>query len=238
MNQVTLTAFISCYNEEQFIAQTLDDVIHALKISVPSYEVIIIDDCSSDQSAKKIISYIQENSEVPIIFRKNLINKGLAQNYIDAAFMGKGEFYKLFCGDNTEPIESIIKICNNIGLADMIIPYYDIVYGKPKSRMLLSNSYTKLINLISGNHIKYYNGLQVHKRYNIMRWHPNTRGFGFQADILCLLLQNKQTYVEVAVPAIDNTPSKALTVKNILSIGHTMIDILIRRLANLIYPIA
>ena len=53
---------------------------------------------------------------------------------------------------------------------------------------MLSNTYSRLINFISGFRLHYYNGLAVHLRYNVMRWHPNTRGFGFQADIICMLL--------------------------------------------------
>jgi hypothetical protein len=41
-----------------------------------------------------------------------------------------------------------------------------------------------LVNLVTGNRLHYYNGLAVHLGHNVMRWHPNTRGFGFQADIL------------------------------------------------------
>jgi hypothetical protein len=46
-----------------------------------------------------------------------------------------------------------------------------------------------------------------------MRWHPNTRGFGFQADIICMLLEHGATYLEVSVPAINRVDSRALTWK-------------------------
>ena len=85
--------------------------------------------------------------------------------------------------------------------------------------------------------MKYYNGLPVHLRYNVMRWHSNTRGFGFQADILCLLLEQKCTFKEVPVFAKEQKGDKstALTLKNSLSIAHTLLDIAIRRIANKVY---
>ena len=70
----------------------------------------------------------------------------------------------------------------------MIIPYYVSNEGKSLYRRSLSNVYAGIVNLISGFRLHYYNGLAVHLRYNVMRWHPNTRGFGFQADIICMLL--------------------------------------------------
>ena len=68
-----------------------------------------------------------------------------------------------------------------------------------------------------------------------MRWHPNTRGFGFQADIICMLLDQGATHMEIEVEAINRAQSRALTVKNVLSVGHTLLDILVRRAANRVY---
>ena len=101
----------------------------------------------------------------------------------------------------------------------------------------MSSAYTFLVNLLSGNSLRYYNGLPVHRRYNVMRWHSDTRGFGFQADILCLLLGQGATYKEVALSAIEQRPgvSSALSWKNLLSVAHTLSDILLRRISNRIH---
>jgi glycosyltransferase involved in cell wall biosynthesis len=232
---VELTAFVSCYNESGLIIQTLDDIRAALREVGCTFEIIVIDDCSKDDSVEKVARYISEHPEDIIILRRNLINRGLAQNYIDGAFLGRGRYYKLFCGDNTEPRDSIVKICSLMGQADIILPNYSSVEGKSGFRKWLSNTYTSLVNLVSGNRVSYYNGLAVHRRYNIMRWHPNTRGFGFQADIICMLLEHKMTYLEISVPAINLAESRALTWKNVLSVSHTLTDIIIRRIARLVY---
>jgi dolichol-phosphate mannosyltransferase len=232
---VTLTAFVSCYNEEEFIIQTLDDICSALRRAVPSFEIIVIDDCSRDQSVSLVQAYIEKHPAENIILRQNAKNQGLAQNFIDGAFLGKGKYYKLFCGDNTEPPDSIIAICQLAGQADIIIPNYSNVEGKHGSRLWLSNTYTLLINLVSGNNLRYYNGLHLHRRQNIMRWHPNTRGFGFQADIICMLLEHGASYMEVSIPAINRTASKALTWKNLLSVAHTLTNIATLRLAALLF---
>ena len=59
----------------------------------------------------------------------------------------------------------------------MIIPYYVTSEGKSFYCRRLSAAYAGLVNLISGFRLHYYNGPAVHLRYNVMRWHPNTRGF-------------------------------------------------------------
>jgi hypothetical protein len=70
-----------------------------------------------------------------------------------------------------------------------------------------------------------------------MRWHPNTRGFGFQADIICVLLDQGFSYKEVPVRSIERRAegSNALTFKNALSVAHTLVDLILRRLANWVY---
>jgi len=230
-----LTAFVSCYNEAEYIEQTLEDIRSALRASASSFEIIVIDDCSTDDSAQRVRRYIEEHPEDSIILRRNLVNQGLAQNYIDGAFLGKGRYYKLFCGDNTEPPDTIIRICKLIGHADIIIPHYSSVEGKHALRRLLSRSYTALVNLVSGHRLNYYNGLAVHLRFNIMRWHPNTRGFGFQADIICMLLDHGASHLEVGVAAVNHAASRALTWKNVVSVLHTLIDLLVRRVARIAF---
>lgn len=234
---VDLTIFVSCYNEEVYIIDTLNTIVGALDKLTISYEIIIIDDVSSDRSVELIEQYIAEHPQQLIILRKNPTNKGLAQNYLDAAFLGKGKYYRLICGDNAEPRESLVKIFSHLGKADMIVPYYADLSGKSLYRRLVSNTYTYLINSITGFKLHYYNGLAVHLRYNVMRWHPNTRGFGFQADILCMLLDEGFTCQEVPVSAVHRKgqDSKALTFKNFLSVTHTIVDVVIRRLSNWVY---
>jgi glycosyltransferase involved in cell wall biosynthesis len=229
-----LTVFVSCYNEADYIVGTLDTVCSAAAQVGLTYEIIVIDDASRDNSHDLVAEYISAHPDQRIILRKNKRNKGLAQNYVDASFLGCGKYFRLICGDNAEPRESIVSVFEAIGEADIIVPYYQSSEGKGLKRILISNSYTGLVNLITGNSIRYYNGLAVHLRHNVMRWHPNSRGFGFQADILCLLLDLGFTYKEVPIIMIEQRRGKsnALTLRNLLSVAHTLIEIANRRLSN------
>ena len=229
-----LTVFVSCYNEVPYIIGTLDAVRSAATEAGLHYEIIVIDDGSQDESPRIVADYIAANPDARIVLRVNRVNKGLAQNYLDAAFLGRGKYYRLICGDNAEPRDSIVTVFNAIGKADIIVPYYATAEGKNLRRRMISKGYTWLLNRITGNRLKYYNGLAVHLRHNVMRWHPNTRGFGFQADILCLLIDLGFTYREVEIITIEQRRgrSNALTFRNLLSVAHTLIEIGNRRLSN------
>ena len=237
--QIDLTVFISCYNEEQYIVPTIETVRDALnEIGSISYEIVVVDDCSKDGSRQLVSGYIAAHPNERVLLRSNRVNRGLAQNYLDAAFIGKGKYYRLVCGDNAEPQATMIAVFREIGKADMIIPYYVSSEGKSLYRRFVSNAYTGLVNLISGLRLQYYNGLAVHLRHNVMRWHSNTRGFGFQADIICLLVDQGFSFKEVPVRTVERRisgSSNALTFKNTLSVAHTLVDLIFRRIANWIY---
>ncbi|HEY6618699.1 MAG TPA: glycosyltransferase family 2 protein [Steroidobacteraceae bacterium] len=232
-----LTVFVSCYNEQEYIVATIEAIRQALKEVGASYEIIVVDDCSKDRSSEIIKNYIAAHDNERIMLRTNRVNRGLAQNYLDVAFIGRGRYYRLICGDNAEPRETMVAVFREIGQADMVIPYYVTSEGKSLYRRTLSAAYTWLVNIISGFRLHYYNGLAVHLRYNVMRWHPNTRGFGFQADIICMLLDQGFTYKEVPVKTVERrtSSSNALSPRNMLSVAHTLVDLVFRRIANLIY---
>lgn len=229
------TAFVSCYNEADLIAITLETICSAAREVGLSFEVIVIDDCSKDNSVEVVRAFIASHPDENLTLIANKHNKGLAQNYLDAAFAGRGKYYRLFCGDNAEPKPVLVTLLKAVGEADCIVPYH--LHKRNIGRKLLSEAYTFIVNAITGNSIRYYNGSSVHLRRNIMRWHTNTRGFGFQAEILCLLLDLGFTYKEVAVVPQEARQGKsnALTIRNFLSVAHTIIEIANRRLSSLVY---
>lgn len=232
-----ITFFVSCYNEKEFIVATLDTVKTAMVGLDLTYDIVIIDDGSKDRSPGLIRDYIAAHPEIDIVFRQNARNKGWAQNYIDSTFLGKGRYHRAICGDNSEMVSTIRAVLKPLGEADIIIPYYIDVEHKPFFRHIVSNVYTTIVNLLSGNSLHYYNGLPIHRRYNVMRWHPDTRGFGFQAYILCLLLGQGATFKEVALSATERRAgsSNALTWRNLLSVAHTLSEIFLRRLSNRVH---
>ena len=233
-----LTVAVTCYNEEAFITDTLDSVLGAVTKVGCSYEIIVIDDASRDISVRKIQEYIATHPGLPIQLRVNPVNRGLSNNFVDAAFLGRGRYYRLTAGDDGEPADVLANLFQHMGKADMIIPYNSRpVIDKSRLRVLLSDAYTVLVNLISGYHIRYYNGLTVHVRSNVLRWHSRSHGFAFQADLITRLLDEGASYAQVPSYSIDRKgrTSTALSMKNALSVLHTLLEIGIRRLRNAIY---
>ena len=237
--QVDISIVITCYNEEGHIVDSIENVIAALEEVGKSFEILVIEDASQDQSAPKIQEYLDRHPGQPITLKINKQNRGLANNYVEAAFLARGKYYRLCCGDNPEPKEILVNVFKHIGKADMVVPFQEQknVLGKSPARKLLSNTFTFLVNTISGHKIKYYNGLAIHLRYNVLRWHPSSYGFGFQADIITRLLDEGATYMQIPSSSVDRKggASSAMTLRNTLSVGHTLLELAIRRLRRLLY---
>jgi dolichol-phosphate mannosyltransferase len=229
--EVDLTIVVPCFNEGNDIAATLDTVAAAMRDLHWSYEVLVIDDGSTDQSVPVIEQYLKSHPDLPLRFHRNTRNRGLTRTYVDGAFLGRGRYYRLVCGDNVEPKETLVRVFSALGAADMIVPFHEAVPGKPAFRRWLSGIYTGLVNLLSGYHIRYYNGLAAHLRYNVMRWGPYSFGFGFQAELITRLLDEGASFVEIPVVANHKEKSgsnSAVNVRNYLSVGHTLLEVLIR----------
>lgn len=237
---IDITVVVTCFNEEELVVDTIENVSGVLQKVGCSYEIIVIDDVSRDHSVERVETFIADHPDLPVVLKVNEKNRGLANNYIEGAFMGRGRYYRLCCGDNPEPGESLIALFSHLGDADMLLAYHnqDEIEGKHYFRKRISNLFTWLVNTISGYKIKYYNGSAVHLRYNVMRWHPSSYGFGFQADIVTTLLDEGFSYMQVPVHgAIDRKGrgSTSISMRNFLSVTHTLMEIAFRRIRRMMY---
>lgn len=62
MDTCELVSIITpCFNSELFIAQTIESVINQ---TYSNWEMVIIDDCSTDHSADIILSYVEKDSRI------------------------------------------------------------------------------------------------------------------------------------------------------------------------------
>jgi hypothetical protein len=86
------------------------------------------------------------------------------------------------------------------------------------------------VNRASGYHLRYYNGCPIYRRYDVMRFHLETTGFGYQAEFLTRLLHEGKSYVEIPLVSIDREGSGSLNFRNFVSVGHSLLKIGLRRM--------
>jgi glycosyltransferase involved in cell wall biosynthesis len=240
-DSVDLSVFVPCFNEEKLILKTLDTIRDAASRYPFSYEVLIYDDGSRDRSPALIRNYIDSNGlggQFELISDGK--NHGIGTNYFRAAERGRGEYFIVFFGDNSEPVESMTKMFDLMGKADVIIPYIDsrVLATKFNTdhrsifRRLISILFATLVRFLSGHKIRYFNGFVLHRRQNVVSNRVGAYGFGFQAELLCRVLDDPSvSYLEVKVscaPRAAGFPT-VFRFRNLVSVLGSFWRILARR---------
>jgi glycosyltransferase involved in cell wall biosynthesis len=224
---IDLTLCVPCFNEEENIASTFGEIVTAMSGLELTWEMIVIDDASTDKTVAVVKKIMSDHPDWPIILVVREKNRGYAQNFIDAAFLGCGKYYRIINGDNSDSSTMISTILRHLGEADILIPYHTENPGRTVFRKALSRLFTALVNMLSGFKVRYYNSCPVHFRYDVMRWHDNGTGFDFQASLVVRLLQMGKTYLEIPVVGGERKfgQSKALTLKNFISSARFFADL-------------
>lgn len=231
---IDVTFFVPCLNEEDNIKASLLNILKASKNI--SYEILVVDDGSTDHTKKKVEEFCNEFNNANIIFKSNKINLGIGFSYFKYSLDAKGEYYILINGDNVETQESIEAIISQRGEADMIIPYFGNNDKRNTARKLISKVFTLIINCVSFTRVKYYNGPVLHRTANVKLYRSNTFGYGYQAELITKLIKVNSTYKELLINNSDRQFgfSKAFSLKNYLSVLNTIIIIFLNNLSSIV----
>lgn len=240
-DKIMLTIYVPCYNEEKLIERTLDTIREATAQFGFRYEVLVYNDASKDRTGEVVGAYIQRHGlQESFYLINNEKNAGIGVNYYRAAERGRGEYFIVVFGDNAEPVESLRRVFNLIGKADVIIPYFDTrlfdlrFNGDNRNfiRRFISIVFAWIVRAISGHNIKYFNGFVIHRRANVLKHRRDTYGLGYQAELLCCVLSEPDTsFLEVKVfnyDRVEGMPT-AFKPRNVVSVLGSLWRILKER---------
>ena len=219
----SLSVIIPAYNECENILATLENITTALEPLSLEYEILVIDDGSSDRTADLVTSNLPRFPNVRLL--RNERNMGFGWSYHRGVEDASCAHVVMVHGDNAWGSATLREFFSHTGEADVIIGYTrDMLKSRTWVRTLVSKTFTLIVNLITWRHLTYYNGLQIHKAPILRNLHIQSRGYGFQAEVLVKSLRLAKSYVEVPMGLIEREKgeSKAFRVKNVLDVLHTL----------------
>ena len=221
----SLSVIIPALNEEKSIGVTVRNVLSAISRcpQITRYELILINDGSTDGSRAVMQQIAREKENVTIL--DNETNRGVGFSYKRGLQAATCDYCSWVPSDDTFSSDSLHKLYSRIGSADIIL-HYPQVQNRKLYRMLLSKLYIQFLNFLFGIHtIRYYNGLAIYKRSDILFVTLRSSGFAFQAELLIKVLKGKERKI-VQVPIFTTErahgSTKSLKAKNILDVCKSL----------------
>ena len=111
MNELVKVSVVMCtYNGARFLKEQLDSIINQ---TYPIYELIIIDDCSSDDTILILETYAKEKSFIKVF--QNRKNLGINENFYSAMKLTTGDFIAVSDQDDIWELDKIQTQIQSIG---------------------------------------------------------------------------------------------------------------------------
>jgi glycosyltransferase involved in cell wall biosynthesis len=189
MSQV-LSIVIPAYNEGPTIHRILDKVKAVVLIADMQKEVIIVNDCSKDDTEESILTYKAANPDMPITYYKHEVNQGKGAALRTGIERATGNFVIVQDADlEYDPNEF------NILLKPILDGFADVVYGsrfiggKPHRILFFWHSIgnqwlTKLSNMLTNlNLTDMETCYKLFRRETIQSIKLNENRFGFEPEI-------------------------------------------------------
>jgi dolichol-phosphate mannosyltransferase len=138
-----LSIVIPAYNEANNLPETLDGVIAALRAAGIDFEIVIVNDNSSDETRRLVLDYAERHPEIVLVDNEpprgfgRAVRKGLRHFH--------GDVVALVMADHSDDPEDIVRCYRKL------LEGYDAVFGsrfRSGSRVLHYPTYKLVVNRI------------------------------------------------------------------------------------------
>lgn len=156
---IKISIIMASYNYENFIKEAIESVINQ---TYPNWELIIVDDGSTDNSIEVIKKYVEQDSRIKFFQHEKEVNKGLKETIllgIDKAsyewisFLESDDIFKPNC------LEEKVKVIEQKPEVNFI--FSDVEFFGDKKRIIEYNPYLKKREELLNQKIKYTDLLKL-----------------------------------------------------------------------------
>ena len=178
-----VTFIVTSYNYEKYILKTLESIKAQ---TYKNFEIIVVDDCSSDNSCEIIEDFISDNQDLKITLIKNETNQGQLASMIRGLENAEGQFISFIDSDDIllpEYAQSHIKVHMETSVALTSCQIVEIGENDEVHTMnsIASPHCDNLESLFTSDKVNFK--VLKHKRFGGWYWSPNSSAMFRKASI-------------------------------------------------------
>lgn len=221
MSKERLTIFVTCYNKEKYVEETIFQII-SLQNLTNFYDIftILIDDASTDNTARVIANAISDRKSFKLV--QNETNKGVGGSIKSVFNLVESGKFTILSGDNDLTLESLESLCQNSQSHKVTLGYFVNSKVRGVFRETLSKIYTYFLNKVMDSKLNYVNSPGIYDHSLIKQ--INIRSDKFASIFELNYLATKLMADSIQIPITMNDPKEKES--NALRLG-TIFDTLI-----------
>jgi glycosyltransferase involved in cell wall biosynthesis len=190
MVQVDLSFVVPAFNEDKSIESALFGLEEIVKTRKLTYEIVVIDDGSSDDTLHKAQLYSNRNGHVKVISYNSNLGKGYA---VKKGFMeANGDVVVIVDSDMDIDLGTIVNYVDALRDGDIVIPtkwHPDSHINMPMQRKILSHGFNFFVRTFIGAKLKDTQvGLKVMRKKEFDNIFPRlcVKRYAFDVELLAV----------------------------------------------------
>lgn len=191
----SVSVIIPAFNEEIDIADSVKIVLKMTSGSIDDYEVIVVNDGSTDDTGKIIAKMAEKNKKIKIVTHKK--NLGVGQAFISGIKYASKKYITGYPADHDMSAKTLSDMIAARKKADVVSSYMTNMFKREFSRRVISIFFIKFMNLIFRLNLKYYNGYFICPRDLLRSVNLKSTGFTIYAEIKVKLIKNGASILEI-----------------------------------------
>ncbi len=232
MKDCFLSLIIPAYNEEKRLLPTLERVCAYLSTKDFPYEIVVVDDGSTDNTLQITKSIANNNNHINVL--SNERNSGKGYSVRRGMLSARGEYVFFTDADLSTPIEEIEKclpyLVNgyDVVIGSRSMPGADIIVHQPWYREKMGKIFNFMVNVVLLRGIVDTQcGFKGFKRDVAKKVFSRCRIDGFSFDVEALYLSRKFDYKikELPIRWENSTLSKVSPVKHSIQMFKDLLGI-------------
>jgi glycosyltransferase involved in cell wall biosynthesis len=218
----SLSVIVTAMNEIGNLAPTVENVIAAAAPSVSDFEVIVVDDGSTDGTSELADRLARDDSRIRV--HHNGQNRGLAYSYRKGIELAAKEYTSWVAGNNIVPRKGLEDLYARVGKVDTVLSYV-LTDVRGFMRRAVSRTLTIVVNLMFGVRMRYYTGPCVYRTDVLQRLKCISEGSMIVPEILLRMVKSGLPYIEIPLQpqARASGTTKTFRLRNLIAVAVSLL---------------